>query len=62
MPITSGRVVYSRTVQVAQFEPRKVEVEIAFTVGPEEDLDELLDDAKGIAREEAMSLVTMKDR
>jgi hypothetical protein len=62
MPITSGKVVYSRTVQVAQFEPRKCEVEIAFEVHDGEVLADLLDEAKEIARQEALDLVKIKDR
>ena len=62
MPIVAGKVIYSRTIQVAQFEPRRVEVEISFEVKDDESLADLLDDAKNIAREEAMDLVSIRDR
>ena len=45
MPINAGRVVYSRTIQVAQFEPKKVDVEVSFVVGDKETFNELLDEA-----------------
>jgi hypothetical protein len=62
MPIVAGKVIYSRTIQVAQFEPRRVEVEISFEVHDGEILADLLDDAKNIAREEALDLVSIRDR
>lgn len=62
MPITSGVVRYSKTIQESQFEPKKAEVEIAFTVGDGELLEELLDVAKDIARQEALDLVKQRDR
>lgn len=61
MPITAGKVTYSRTIQVAQFEPRKAEVEISFEVGDKEIFDELMDEAMIIARSEAMKLVKIRD-
>lgn len=62
MPITAGRVVYSRTIQVRQFEPRHVDVEIAFEVGEKEKLQDLLDDASGIAKQAALDLVNQRER
>ena len=61
MPIVAGKVVYSRTIQVAQFEPRKAEIEIAFQVNDNEELDDLLHEAMDIARAEANKLVKLRD-
>lgn len=57
MPITSGRVMFSKTIQERQFEPKHAEVEISFTVGEGELLGELLDEAKDIVKQEALGLV-----
>ena len=62
MPLNAGKVTYSRTVQVAQFEPRQVEVEISFVVNDNEVLDELIQEAKVIARQEVLDLVKQRDR
>ena len=62
MPITAGRVVYSRTVQVRQFEPRHVDVEIAFEVNDKEKLQDLLDEASDIAKAAALDLVNQRER
>lgn len=62
MPIELTKVTYSRTIQVAQFEPRKVEIEITFSVGKNETYDELLQEAKTIAREEVLDLIKKRDR
>jgi hypothetical protein len=62
MPITSGRVLFSRTIQVAQFEPKRAEVEISFEVKDGEVFDELLQEAKHIARVESIALVKMRDQ
>jgi hypothetical protein len=62
MPITSGVVRYSKTIQESQFEPKKAEVEISFTVGEGEVLADILDEAKDIARQEALDLVKQRDR
>ena len=61
MPITAGKVVYSRTIQVSQFEPRRAEVEISFEVGNKESLADLLEEAMEIARQEANDLVMKRD-
>ena len=60
MPINAGRVVCSRTIQVAQFEPKKVDVEVSFVVGDKETFNELLDEAMDIAREAAVGLVKQR--
>lgn len=62
MPIFSGKVTYSRTIQVRQFEPRHVEIEIGFEVGKNETFDELLLEAKDIAKEAALDLVNQRER
>lgn len=62
MPITAGKVTYSRTIQVAQFEPKRAEVEISFEVADKEIFGELLDKAMDIARQEATALVKMRDQ
>lgn len=62
MPIVSGRVLYSKTIQVQQFEPKRAEVEISFTVGPQEDLGILLDEAKDIVKQETLDLVGTRKR
>lgn len=62
MPITSGRVMFSKTIQERQFEPKHAEVEIVFTVGEGETLDQLLDDAKVIVKQEALDLVGTRNR
>lgn len=61
MPITAGKVTYSRTIQVAQFEPKRAEVEISFEVEAGEVFDELLREAMEIAREEATALIKLRD-
>lgn len=35
--ITGGKVVFSRTVQPADYESKKAEIELTFTVGEDED-------------------------
>ena len=61
MPITGGKVIYSRTIQVAQFEPKRAEVEISFEVGDKEVFGELIDEAMDIARDRATALVKQRD-
>lgn len=55
--ITSGRVVFSKTVQDAQFEPRRAEVELSFAVGEGEDVGDAVTAAGEQAREAALALV-----
>lgn len=62
MPINAGKVIYSRTIQVRQFEPRHVEVEIAFEVGDKETLQDLIDEASDIAKAAALDLVNQSER
>lgn len=62
MPLIAGKVIYSRTIQVRQFEPRHVEVEIAFEVGEKEKLHELIDDASQVAKDAVLDLVNQRER
>lgn len=62
MPITGGKVVYSRTIQVAQFEPKRAEVEISFEVKDGEVFDQVLSEAMDIARQQTIFLVNQRDR
>ena len=62
MPITGGKVIYERTIQVRQFEPRHLHVELAFEVGDKEVLSELLDEAKEICKQECLDLVNQRER
>jgi hypothetical protein len=62
MPITAGKVVYSRTIQVRQFEPRHVEIEVAFEVQDKEKFQDLLDEATEIAKDAALDLVNQRER
>ena len=62
MPLIAGKVMYSRTVQVRQFEPRHVEVEIAFEVGAKEKLQDLIDEASDICKDAALDLVNQRER
>lgn len=61
MPITAGKVTYSRTIQVAQFEPRKAEVELSFEAIDDEIFDDVMHEAMEIARHEANKLVKIRD-
>lgn len=62
MPITAGKVSYSRTIQVRQFEPRNVNVEVAFEVGPKEKLQDLIDEAGEFAKAAVLDLVNQRER
>lgn len=58
--ITGGRVVYGRTVQPAQYESKKAEVEITFAVAEGEDHAALLDLAAKVACDKAHEMVGLK--
>lgn len=62
MPLIAGKVMYSRTIQVRQFEPRHVEVEIAFEIGEKEKLQDLIGEASDIAKQAALDLVMQSER
>jgi hypothetical protein len=61
MPLLAGKVTYSRTIQVRQFEPRHVSVEIEFQVGPKESFDDLMNEAKDIAKQDCLDLVNQRE-
>lgn len=60
--ITGGRVVYGRTVQPAQYESKKAEVEFTFAVAEGEDHNELLEraSAQAIAKAHEMVGIALK--
>ncbi len=60
--ITGGRVLYSRTVQPAQYETKRAEVEVAFVLAEGEDLGENLDEAASIVKKKALQMVGIKAR
>lgn len=62
MPLIAGKVSYSRTIQVRQFEPRHVDVELSFEIGDGEKLQDLLDDASDICKAAALDLVNQRER
>lgn len=62
MPLIAGKIIYSRTIQVRQFEPRHVSVEIAFEVGEKEKLQDLIEGASEVAKEAALDLVNQSER
>lgn len=55
--ITSGRVVFSRTVQPAQFESKRSEVELSFVLAEGEELGKTLEDIGVLVKAEALKLV-----
>jgi hypothetical protein len=60
MQITGGRVVYGRTVQPAQYESKKAEVEITFVLAEGEDLGDSLDKAAAYAMSKGQEMVGVK--
>ena len=60
MQITSGRVLYSRVVQATQFEPKKAEVELSFSLAEGEVLADALDEVGRIVQEKALALVGLR--
>ena len=58
--ITGGRVVYGRTVQPAQYESKKAEVELTFGVEEGGDLGGFLDETAALAMAKAHEMVGMK--
>jgi hypothetical protein len=57
MQITSGRVVYSRTVQPAQFESKRAEVELSFVLSEKEELGDALISVGKLAQRQALEMV-----
>ena len=57
MQVTSGRVVYSRTIQPASFESERAEVELSFVVSDGENPVAAAEAAMAVARERALATV-----
>ena len=57
MQITGGRVVFSRTVQPAQYESKRAEVELSFVLAEGEALGEALDEVSKICKAEVLQMV-----
>ena len=55
--ITSGRVVFSKTIQDHQFEPKRAEIELSFTIEEGEDIGDAIRSAGKQARDGALTLV-----
>lgn len=62
MQITGGRVCYSRTVQPVQFESKKAEVELAFTLLDGETPEDALDEVGDIVIEKCLAMVGIKTK
>lgn len=60
MQIVSGRVVFARSVQPAQYETKKAEVEIAFILAEGEQLGDSLDIAGLLAKVKVLEMVGLK--
>lgn len=60
MQITGGRVTFGRSVQPAQYETKKAEVEITFSFAEGENLEGKLDLAASIAQDKALEMVGLK--
>lgn len=60
MQITGGKVTFTRGIQPAQFETKKAEVEISFTLAEGEELGAGLDRAAELAQGKALELVGLK--
>ncbi len=57
MQITGGRVLFGRTVQPAQYESKKSEVELSFVLAENEELGGALEEIGKIVKAEALHLV-----
>jgi hypothetical protein len=58
--ITQGKVIYSRTIQPAQYESKKAEVELTFVLAEGEDLGNALDETAEIVKAKALEMVGIK--
>lgn len=58
--VTSGRVVYSRTVQPAQYESKRAEVELSFVLEDGEDAPAVIREIGAAARVECLRLVGLR--
>lgn len=55
--ITGGRVVFSRTVQPAQYESKRAEVELTFVLAEGEDLNGTLNDVSLKAKNQVLDIL-----
>jgi hypothetical protein len=65
MQITSGRVVYKRTIQPAQFESKSAEIELSFSLAEGEELGDAIVDTMEAAKEEVLltlGLIKLKEK
>lgn len=60
--VTSGRVVYSRTVQPAQYESKRAEVELSFVIEDGEDLEAAAREVGEAARRQNLGLLGIKSK
>ncbi len=60
MQITGGTVIFARSVQPAQFENKKAEVQLTFVLGDGENLDDKLDYVAGLAEAKALEMVGLR--
>jgi hypothetical protein len=60
--ITGGRVVFSRTVQPAQYESKKSEVELTFVLAEGEKLADTLDQIGKLVQDKALEMVGLRSR
>ena len=60
MQITGGKISYSRTVQPAQYESKKAEVELAFVLDDGEELGDAQDDVEALVKNKALEMVGVR--
>lgn len=60
--ITGGRVVFSRTVQPAQYESKRAEVELTFVLAEGEDLAGTLNDVSMRVRSQVLDILGISAR
>jgi hypothetical protein len=58
--ITAGKVIFARSVQPAQYETKKAEVELSFSLAEGEELGAWLDDVAAKAQAKALEMVGLK--
>lgn len=58
--VTGGRVVFSRTVKVTEYEPKKAEAELTFSLDEGEDYKELFDHASAAAAHKVYEMLGLK--
>jgi hypothetical protein len=60
--ITGGKITYARTIQPAQYESKRAEVELTFVLAEGEDLGNTLDDVARKVKTKALQMVGLKSR